>query len=230
MYFTRHFCTMPYKIAIVEDKAPVLTTLVEEIEVCGGAEIVFTATNGQEYLEMMKQLQPAQYPAVVLMDIEMPVMDGIETVTVSSSLYNGVEYIMFTIFDDDERLFNALKAGAKGYLLKHERGPRVLQAVEELVERNGAPMSSSIARKMLNILVNGPRQKTTPGHPQPLLTPREIEILQGIANGLDYKQMAAKLFISPNTVRNHIANLYSKLHVTGKAQAISVAVKNKWLH
>jgi len=220
---------MPYKIAIVDDRSQVLLALTAEMKDSGLVEVVFTAQNGEDYLNQMKVLPFNNYPRVVLMDIEMPIMNGIDAVKKGRILYTGVDYIMFTVFDGDDKLFEALKAGAKGYLLKNEKGSIILNAVEDLVDRNGAPMSPAIARKTLNLLIN---QKEPAKENEPLLmtlSSREKEILEGLVHGLDYRQLAANLLVSPNTVRNHISAIYTKLHITSKAQAIHLAIKNKWV-
>jgi len=221
---------MPFKIAIVDDKPQVLISIIEEMKGLGGADVVFTARNGEDYLQQMKGLPAEERPKLVLMDIDMPVMNGIDAVSISTQLYEGVEYIMFTVFDGDEKLFEALKAGARGYLLKNESSTAILRAIEDLLVHRGAPMSSSIARKALNILVNThATESETKAEAESTLTTREMETLKGLVNGLNYKQLAAKFSVSPHTVRNHIANIYTKLHISTRAQAVKLAIKNKWI-
>ena len=145
---------MTYKIALVDDKPNILTSLSKELNNYRNVEIVFTATNGADYLEQLSILSEDKYPQVVLMDIDMPVMNGIEAVRNSSNLYPSIQYIMLTVFDDDDKLFEALKAGANGYLLKEEITDAIIRAVEEVIEKNGAPMTPRIARKTLNMLLN----------------------------------------------------------------------------
>ena len=221
---------MSYKLALVDDKPHILSSLGRELADSGLVEVIFTANNGSNFLEQLNELSENQYPQVVLMDIDMPVMNGIEAVRNSSSLYPGIQYIMLTVFDDDDKLFDALKAGADGYLLKEERTDAILRAIEEVIEKKGAPMSPRIARKTLNLLLNEPAKSTSDnGISKTGLSEREIEILKNMVAGLDYRQIGEKLFISPNTVRNHITKIYDKLHISSKTQAVNLAIKNKWM-
>lgn len=220
---------MAYRLTIVDDKPHVLSSLTKELNYSGLVNIVFTASNGADYLDQLKHLPGINHPQVVLMDIDMPVMNGIEAVRNSSNLYPDIQYIMLTVFDDDDKLFEALRAGAHGYLLKEERADMILKAIEEIIEKKGAPMSPRIARKALKILVNETENRTIDAEISKAgLSEREIEILKNMVAGLDYKQIGEKLFISPNTVRNHITKIYDKLHITSKTQAIKLAIKNKW--
>ena len=219
---------MPYRLALVDDKPNILSSLSRELTGSGNVEIMFTATNGVDFLDQLANFPEDKYPQVVLMDIDMPVMNGIETIRNSSCLYPTIQYIMLTVFDDDDKLFEALKAGAHGYLLKEEVTNSSLQAIEEVIEKKGAPMSPRIARKTLNMLVNKNTEKKEDEIGKAGLTEREIEILQSMVAGLDYRQTGEKLFISPNTVRNHISKIYDKLHITSKTQAVKLAIKNKW--
>ena len=220
---------MAYRLVLVDDKPHILSSLSRELTESGMVDILFTANNGANFLEQLNNLSESKHPQVVLMDIEMPVMNGIDAVKNSSTLYPNIQYIMLTVFEDDDKLFDALKAGANGYLLKEERPEAILRAIEEVIEKKGAPMSPRIARKILNLLLNEPT-KNTPGYciSKTGLTEREIEILKNMVAGLDYRQIGEKLFISPNTVRNHITNIYDKLHISSKTQAVTLAIKNKW--
>lgn len=221
---------MSYRLALVDDKPHILSSLASELVKSGLVEIMFTANNGANFLEQLNALPANKHPQVVLMDIDMPVMNGIEAVRNSNTLYPEIQYIMLTVFDDDDKLFEALKAGAHGYLLKEERGNEILRAIEEVIEKKGAPMSPRIARKTLKLLVSEPAKKIEDNSIKHAgLTEREIEILKSMVNGLDYRQIGEKLFISPNTVRNHISKIYDKLHISSKTQAVTLAIKNKWI-
>lgn len=219
---------MKYRIAVVDDKRMNIASLLHEITYSNEVDIVLTANNGKDYLEQMKNLPNSQHPLVVLMDIDMPEMNGIEAVKNSSILYPHIQYIMLTVFDDDDKLFQAIQAGANGYLLKEERGDTILKAIEEVLEKQGAPMSPAIARKALALLTKK-QVATADTNNDSRLSEREIDILKGMVNGLGYKEIATKLFISPHTVRNHIAKIYEKLHITSKSQAITLAIKNSWI-
>ncbi len=218
---------MAYKIAIVDDKSQNRISLSEKINYSGEIEIVLTARNGNDFLEQLKKMPAGKHPQLVLMDIDMPVMNGIEAVRNCHSLYSDIKYIMLTVFDDDDKLFDAIQAGADGYLLKEERVDMIVNAIKEVIEKQGAPMSPSIARKALNLLTSAKREDTA--EVNTTLSDREMDILKGLVKGLDYKKIAEELFISPFTVRTHISNIYEKLHVTSKIQAVKLAIKNKWV-
>jgi DNA-binding NarL/FixJ family response regulator len=222
---------MKIPIGIVDDKPQNRLSLAERINYSDDIEVVLMAANGNDFLDQMKALAPDQYPAVVLMDIEMPGTDGIETVRVGKQLYPSVKFLMLTVFDDDDKIFEAIQAGAGGYLLKDEKVPVIIDCIEQLQEVGGAPMSPRIARKTFDLLMKA----SLPGKEEPSneekndyrLSGRETEVLKLLVDGFDYKAIAEKLFLSSHTVRKHIANIYHKLHVTSKAQAIKLATNNK---
>jgi len=224
---------MKIPIAIVDDRSQNRLSLAERINVSDDIGVKFTAANGNDFLDEMKNIQPLQLPQVVLMDIEMPVMDGIEAVRLGKQLYPDVKFLMLTVFDDDDKIFEAIKAGASGYLLKDEKVSTIIEYVHQLIEVDAAPMSPSIARKALNMLVRRPESQNPINEELPSmqsnLSQRETEILRLLVDGYDYRSTAEKLFLSTHTVRKHIANIYEKLHVNSKAKAISVATKNKLL-
>lgn len=212
------------KVAIVDDKQINRRTLEEKLLSKNNIEILFTATNGEDFLEKMKKSR--KLPDIVFMDIDMPVMNGIETVNAASELYPNTKFLMLTVFDDDEKIFEAIKAGAVGYLLKDENPDRLINALYEVVEFGGAPMSPRIARKSLQMLSKAKvENKKTEGS---VLSHREMDILKGLVEGKDYKQLAIEINLSPNTVRTHISNIYKKLHVNNKTQAIKIAMKKGW--
>lgn len=212
------------KVAVVDDKQTNRNFLLDKLRDKPNIMVVFSASNGQEFLDRMKEANPK--PDVVFMDIDMPVMDGIEAVEAASVVYPDTRFLMLTVFDDEDKIFDAIKAGAVGYLLKEESADRLVQAVEEVIAYGGAPMSPRVARKSLQMLSN---QKTgKKGKEESQLSDREMQILHGLVDGKDYRQIAAELFLSPQTVRTHISNIYKKLHVNNKAQAIKIAMKKSW--
>ncbi|MDB5193335.1 MAG: DNA-binding response regulator [Segetibacter sp.] len=219
---------MPIKIAIVDDKLIVRRAIKDKLSSSPQMKIVFDASNGEEFLENLKELAEADFPQVVLMDLEMPEMDGIETIAIASTLYPKVKFIVLTVFDNSEKIFEAIKAGANGYLLKDDDAINISEAISHVVNYDAVPMSPAIARKTLGLLkigISQPAANTISN----ILSNREHDVLQQLVEGLEYKQIAGKLFISPATVRTHISNIYQKLHVTSKAQAIKMAYKNSWL-
>jgi DNA-binding NarL/FixJ family response regulator len=216
------------KIAIVDDNRANRNSIAERIVYDGSIEVLFTAQDGAAFLEKLKTgLKPL--PQVVLMDIEMPGINGIETVRHATVIYPDIKFLMLTVFDDDDKIFEAIKAGASGYLLKDEKVSVILDGIHQLMHYGAAPMSPRIARKALDLLSRATVQAIPEAalHNDYKLSDRELEILRQLVNGLDYKSIADKLFVSPHTVRNHIANIYNKLHVSSKVQAIKLATSNK---
>lgn len=223
---------MAFIVALTEDNQVNRNTFIQKIRVMPEVEVLFTATDGNDCLEQLKGLPHHRLPQVIFMDLEMPGMDGIETIRIAKSLYEQIHFIVLTVFDDEEKIFEAIRAGASGYLLKHEPAPVLQEAISNVLEFGGAPMSPAIARKTLRLLSTSESGTTTPtpagAYPQGI-TDREKEILKYMVNGWDAKRISAELNISVLTIRKHIANIYQKLHVNSKAQVISLAHKNKWI-
>lgn len=220
---------MNFTIALAEDNAVNRNTFLQKIKQLNDVQLLFVAENGHECLEALKGTPENKLPQVIFMDIEMPEMNGIEVISVAKTLYPRIHFIVLTVFDDDEKIFEAIKAGASGYLMKHEAAPVLHEAVINVLEQGGAPMSPAIARKALQLLSHSERSSDEEaGHIPSAITQREKEILQHTVNGWDAKRIASTLGISTLTVRKHIANIYEKLHVQSKAQIIQMAHKNKW--
>ncbi|HMU08906.1 MAG TPA: response regulator transcription factor [Ferruginibacter sp.] len=221
---------MPTRIAIADDKQINRTTVKEKIMSFAEIELVLEAKNGHDFLEQLKQLPAEERPQVVLMDLEMPVMDGIQTISIASTAYPDIKFIVLTVFEDNEKIFEAIKAGAGGYLLKDDTAVNIIDAITNVVEYNGIPMSPAIARKTMELLKLSPVAVTNETYnADPLLSEREMEILKEMVTGKNYKAIGEKLFISPLTVRKHVAHIYEKLHVNSRAQIINLAYKNKWI-
>lgn len=159
---------------------------------------------------------------VILMDIDMPGIGGIEGVRRAKAVRPVVSVVMFTVFEDDKKIFDAICAGADGYLLKSTPPEKISDALKD-VYAGGAPMTPSIAKKVLGFF---PRTTTQTDVP---LTDKEREVLQELVNGKSYKQVAAALNITLETVRTHIKHIYSKLHVSSMSQAVAKAIRNKLL-
>lgn len=171
-----------------------------------------------------------KYSQVVLMDLEMPVMDGIKAISLASAAYADIKFIVLTVFEDNEKIFEAIKAGAGGYLLKDDTAVNIIDAITNVVEYNGIPMSPAIARKTMELLKHSSVEITNEAtNTEPLLSDREMEILKEMVTGKNYKVIGEKLFISPLTVRKHVVHIYEKLHVNSRAQIINLAYKNKWI-
>ena len=220
-------------IGLVDDKAVNRSSIADKIKQFEDLNFCFMAVNGNDCLEQLKGLPADKIPQVIFMDLEMPEMDGVQTISLARSLYPAVFFIVLTVFDDDDKIFEAIKAGAHGYLLKDESAIALHNAITNVLESGGAPMSASIARKAFEMLSKAQLQtgtRTTEPHLlDELVSEREKEILIHTINGHDAKRIASLLDISVLTVRKHIANIYQKLHVNSKAQVISLAHKNNWV-
>ncbi|HSZ86258.1 MAG TPA: response regulator transcription factor [Puia sp.] len=224
---------MPVKVAFVDDNMVNRNTFARKIQNFDDLEIVFIAPNGNTCLEELKELSPEKMPQVLFVDLQMPNMSGIQLIQIAKTLYPSLHFIVLTVFDDDERIFEAIKAGANGYLLKDDNAISLRNAITNSLEQGGAPMSPSIARKALDILskasVTSVRSDSSESSLDSLLSEREKEILQHTIKGYSPKQIADTLFISIYTVRKHIANIYEKLHVNSNTQVMNLAYKNKWI-
>jgi DNA-binding NarL/FixJ family response regulator len=218
------------KIALVDDNQINRNSFVQKINQFSNIELCINASSGHEFLETIKGLPFHLLPSIVFMDIEMPDLNGIETIRLSKPIHDEMHFIVLTVFEDEENIFEAIQAGATGYLLKHESHQTIYNAIIEVMEFGGSPMSPAVARKTLRLL----GQQTNYDKPQNhlmdvLLSEREQEVLKHMVNGYDAKRIGELTNISTLTVRKHIANIYTKLHVNSKAQIISMAHKNHWL-
>ena len=212
-------------IAIAEDQPLALQSILKKLSDSTAIHIAFTATNGLDLLEKFEKHQVA----LVLMDIEMPVMEGITATHYLKEKYPATKVLILTTFDDDDKIFKAILAGAAGYLLKDESSAAIKKAILDVVH-GGAAMSPGIALKTLNHI----KQQSLPtiepiAQISPILSTREMEILTALKEGLAYKQIADGLFISEGTVRKHIEHIYRKLQVNNKVSAVNIARANKWL-
>lgn len=165
-------------------------------------------------------------PDVVLMDIEMPGMTGIEAVKVIKKEFPQVQVLMQTVFEDDDRVFDSICAGASGYILKNHLNTKLVEAIQEL-QYGGSPMSPSIARKVLTKMQQIPQHIKPEEAPDYNLTAREKEVLSCIVEGLAYKMISDRLNISYETVRSHVKKIYEKLHVASLTEAVSKAMKER---
>lgn len=209
------------KIAIAEDNNFLMKSILDKLSFFEELEVKITAFNGVELLE---KLEKDSNIHMILMDIEMPKMNGIETVQKVSQKYPQIKVIMLTVFDDDESIFKAVQSGANGYFLKEVDPNTLFQGILDTLD-GGAAMTPSVALKALKLLRN-PSKFEEPVE-EIFLTNREIEILEQISKGLNYNQIGENLFISPKTVRKHIENIYQKLQVHSKLEAVQKAIKNR---
>ena len=170
--------------------------------------------------QVIKQMETLA-PQLVIMDIDMPGMSGIEGVRLIKSSFPDIKVIMYTVFDDDNRIFECICNGADGYLLKNTSPLKLIQALQELAE-GGAPMSPFVAKKVFQFFRNKEKAQDSFN-----LTPREIEILEWLVRGNSYKMIADKSFISIDTVKKHLQNIYHKLHVNCGTEAVAKALQHK---
>jgi len=214
---------MPINIAIAEDNSFALQGLQNRLAHYPEIVIKSTAKNGKELLENLKKYSNID---LVLMDLQMPEMNGIEATQILKTKYPQIKVLILTTFDDDEHLFNAILAGASGYLLKGDAGVEIFQAIMDTIS-GGAAMSPVIALKTLQLV----RKPLDPNIKREDfgLTVREIELLNQVKNGLTYEEIASNLFISYHTVRKHIENIYKKLQVNNKMEAVKKASENRIL-
>lgn len=216
------------KLFIVDDKKINRETVKEKLRFQDSIRIVGEAANGLQFVELLNDhADQSLLPDVVLMDIDMPHMNGIEAIAIGSTRFPAMKFIVLTVFDDDEKIFDAIQAGANGYLLKEDSTIELVEAIKQAHESSGAPMSPAIARKTL--LWVKQHVESFKSNNNFILSEREMEILRLITVGHDYKAIAKELFISPSTVRTHITKIYEKMHVHSKAQAIQMAHKLKWV-
>lgn len=218
---------MSIRIGIVDDNASNRHILKDKL-LHTSIQIVLVAENGKDFLEKMKELPVDKLPSVILMDLEMPEMDGVDAVAAGSYLYPSVKFVMLTIFDDEEKIFKAIKAGAYGYLLKDESAENIAETLTQMHENGVGPISPGIAHKILQLVQNNSitlSQKPIAPKEKSLfnLTEREQEILKLLVQGLLYKEIGNQLQISTNTAKKHVMNIYSKLHVNSKIQALTLA-------
>jgi len=208
------------KVSIVEDTESIRHSLQAIIEGSPGYVIAGVYENAEDALEDI----PLKKPDVVLMDINLPGMNGIECVKMLKQKKVTSQFLMCTVYEEDEKVFEALKAGAMGYIVKKTPPAQLLEAITDL-KNGGSPMSSQIARKVVASF----NQKKSRSKEAESLSARENEILDLLAKGFRYKEIAEKLFISTETVRRHVHNIYEKLHVSSRTDAINKVFRNNTL-
>jgi len=209
-------------IAIVDDNTFLIHAVKEKLSFFDDIQIKHTALNGSE---LLSRLEENKHVDVILMDIEMPVLNGIETTQIVKQKFPQIKIIMLTAFDNDENIFNAIKAGADGYLLK-EINPKDLYAGIQDTLSGGAAMNPSIALKTLKLLRNPESIENEKDKEHISLSKREVEVLEQLSKGLSYTVIAENLFLSPSTVRKHIENIYKKLQVHSKIEAVQKAKRH----
>ena len=205
------------QILIYEDNVLLRESLTNLLALTGEYEVLASFPDCSDVMNQVRQLDPD----VILMDIDLPGINGIEAVKLIRGFNPQVQIIMLTVFDDNSHVFDAMYAGANGYLLKKYISDKLLHAIQEVLQ-GGAPMSPSIARMIITSL-----QQPVVAAKDYSLTNREKEILQLLSSGNSFKMIAAELSISLDTVRTHIKHIYDKLHVRSQIEAVSKAIQEK---
>jgi DNA-binding NarL/FixJ family response regulator len=205
-------------IGIVDDNDVLRNSMQLLLENSGRFRVVFSLHDVRTLLEQTEIFMPR----LLLMDIDMPGINGIEAVKLVKKDYPSVDVVMFTVFEDDEKIFRSVMAGASGYLLKKTPPDKLMEALDDFVQ-GGAPMTGSIATRVLQMF----RKQTNQTAASFNLSPREQDILAGLTDGKSYKIIAAERFLSTETVRSHVKNIYEKLHVHSKAEAVAKAFREK---
>ncbi|ESU19507.1 two-component system response regulatory protein, LuxR family [Flavobacterium cauense R2A-7] len=211
------------RLAIVDDNTFLQKTIQDKLAFFDEVSVKFKAMNG---LELLEKLEKNHNLDLILMDIEMPKMNGIEATEIIKNRYPQIKIIMLTVFDNDENIFHSIKAGADGYLLKEINPQELYNAIKETLN-GGAIMTPSIALKTLKLFRNPAAFEDLPNKEEYNLTAREIEVLEQLSKGLKYNTIAENLFLSVGTIRKHVENIYTKLQVHNKLEAIQKAKSNK---
>ena len=211
------------RIAIVDDNTFLQKTIQDKLSFFTDIEVRMKAIHGQDIIEKLEKNHNLD---LILMDIEMPKMNGIEATAIIKSKFPQIKIIMLTVFDNDENIFKAIKAGADGYFLKEVNPQELYNGIQETLS-GGAGMTPSIALKTLKLLREPLVFDDSITKEEISLTAREIEVLEQLSKGLKYNAIAENLFLSPGTIRKHVENIYTKLQVHNKLEAIQKAKNNK---
>lgn len=213
------------KVAVAEDNSLLAKSIEEKLGFFPEQiRYKFRGINGKDLILKLEQDSNID---VILMDIQMPDMNGIEATEIVTRKFPHIKIIMLTVLDDENHIFKAIQAGANGYILKDEPPKRLLEGIQEIL-KGGAPMSAGIALKAMKLLRNPLKNaEEFDASEKADLTAREIDVLEQLCKGFEYKQIADFLNISPATVRKHIENIYQKLQVHNKVEAIQKATKQR---
>ena len=210
---------MAIRIVIAEDNSFLIKVVAEKLSFFDELQLKYTALNGDE---LIQKLEKDPIVDVVLMDIEMPIVNGIEATERIKQKYPQIKIIMLTVFDDDENIFKAIQAGADGYLLKEVNAQDLYDGLKETME-GGAAMTPSIAMKTLKLLRNPIALEQREELESVALSVREIQVLEQLSKGLSYNAIAENLIVSSGTIRKHVENIYKKLQVHNKLEAVQKA-------
>ncbi len=213
------------RVSLADDRHDVRQNFARILECCEDFELLWSVDDGEAAVKRIQTERPL--PDVLLMDIEMRQMNGIEATRRIHALQPDIRIVMLTVFEDEDNIFAAIRAGAAGYLLKDEPPAALYQSIHD-AHAGRIPMSPLVARKALELLRTAP----APASPQPAdfgLSEREVDILRHLAGGLTYKVIAKQLFLSPHTVRSHTERIYRKLKINSKVEASNLVSRHRWV-
>jgi DNA-binding NarL/FixJ family response regulator len=213
---------MALRIAIFDDNKNIRESIGMLLKTVSSFELVGSFSHVLDCVADVKECSPD----IILMDIEMPGMTGIEAVKAIKKELPHIQILMQTVFEDDDRVFDSICAGASGYILKNYLNTKLVDSINEL-QYGGSPMSPSIARKVLNKMQSVSTHIRPEETPDYHLTPREKEVLSCLVNGLSYKMIGADLTISYETVRSHVKKIYEKLHVASLTEVVAKAINQR---
>lgn len=209
---------MKTKVLVYDDNEMLRSSIRFLVESEPEMELVASLPNAQSVEGDIGQYQPD----VILMDIDMPLVNGVQAVARIRQIEEDLPVIMLTVFEDNENIFNAIYAGASGYILKRHLSEEIADAIRTVLN-GGAPMTGSVAKKVLKMIPRAKSQEQEKSN----LTEKETKILELLVHGFSYKMIASEIFISIDTVRFHIKKIYEKLHVHSATEAVSKALKNR---
>jgi DNA-binding NarL/FixJ family response regulator len=210
------------RVAVVDDRQDIREALSVLIRGTHGLELCGVLNSGHQVVDKIREYRPD----VVLMDLNMPIIDGIEASLQIKKHHPDIQILVQTVFEDDEKVFAAISAGASGYILKSMQPAKLIEAIFDIYN-GGSPMSPSIARKVLGRLQQKVEKQLPPLPETETLSNREKEVLELLTRGWSYKMMANELNINYETVRSHMKNIYKKLHVASMTEAVIKALNNK---
>ncbi len=221
---------MAVHIALVEDNTTLQKRFKNNFSMFEEVTLDFVAGSGESALELLEEMRAEELPEIVLMDIELPGISGIETTAVIKENYPDIDVIMITVFEDLDKIMDSIRSGAIGYLLKDETPQYIVESILE-VKNGGAPMTRSVARKIFGTIKStdiAVRDEDSSEFEYGL-TSREVTIIKLLVASKTYTQIAEELFISPHTVKSHIKNIYKKLHVHSKTSLVKIALNRKMI-
>jgi DNA-binding NarL/FixJ family response regulator len=204
-------------LGIIEDRKEIREALVSYFK---SGENIICALAEESVEDFLSQITPEVFIDVLLLDIELPGVSGINGIHLIKEKFPDINIIIITVYEDEDKIFNALKNGASGYLLKNTPFPQIKKAIED-IQNGGAPMTPLIARKVISFFSNNKKQSI-----KDPLTPKEKQVVAGLIDGLSYKKIAESLGNSVETIRSHIKNIYRKLEVNSRAEIVAKSAKD----